>query len=73
MGLAPGVDSLVASTGDEFAAAVCRLLCDPGLRSALGIAAQRVVAERFTWSAATAEWRALVLGVAAGARTEKTP
>ena len=73
LGLAPGVDSLVASTGDEFAAAVCRLLCDPGLRSALGIAAQRVVAERFTWSAATAEWRALVLGVAAGARTEKTP
>jgi len=73
LGLAPGVDSLVASTGNEFAAAVCRLLCDPGLRSALGTAAQRVVAERFTWSAVAAEWRALVLGVAAGARTEKTP
>lgn len=70
--LVPGVDGLVASTEDEFAAAVCHLLCDPELRSALGTAAQRVVAERFTWGAVTAEWRALVLGVAAGARTERT-
>jgi hypothetical protein len=72
LGLTPGVDSLVEATGEEFAAAVCRCLRDPELRSAMGTAAWRRVAESFAWSMVTAPWRALVLGVAGGAASTDT-
>ncbi len=72
LGLTPGVDGLVVETAEEFAAAVCRCLMDPGLRTAMGAAATRRAAERFAWSTVTAQWRALILGVAGGGGSKDT-
>ena len=67
LGLVQGVEGLVAGTEQEFSAAVCRCLADPGLRSALGTAARRGVSERFAWTAVTERWRGLVMDIAEGA------
>jgi glycosyltransferase involved in cell wall biosynthesis len=47
LGATPGVHLLVADTPGDFAAAVVRLLRDPGLRRRLGEAARTLAVERF--------------------------
>ncbi|HXA50057.1 MAG TPA: glycosyltransferase family 4 protein, partial [Candidatus Acidoferrum sp.] len=56
--LSDGRDLLVRSGTGEFAAAVCQLLEDVELRSALAVHARRTVEARFSWSAIADEaWR----------------
>src|SRR5262245_2140515 len=51
LSLADGRDLLVADTADTFAAAVVRLIRDPGLREALGEHGRQTAVERFSWDA----------------------
>lgn len=51
LGLVDGCDALVRRTPEEFAAAICDLLGDPGRRDAIAAAARRTVEERFSWDA----------------------
>jgi len=48
----PGRDLLVADEPASFAAAVIRLLDDPGLAARLGSAGRRLAVERYSWEAA---------------------
>ncbi len=48
----PGRDLLVADDPASFAAAVIRLLDDPGLAARLGSAGRRLAVERYSWAAA---------------------
>ncbi len=47
--LTPGRDLLIADDPAEFAAAVMRLLRDPGLRTALSESGRRTVAAKYDW------------------------
>src|SRR5215218_2638752 len=47
----PGTDLLIADTANAFAEAVVRLFRDEAERRRVGAAAQRLVAERYDWSA----------------------
>jgi glycosyltransferase involved in cell wall biosynthesis len=47
----PGTDLLIADTANAFADAVVRLFRDDAERRRVGAAAQRLVAERYDWSA----------------------
>ena len=44
-----GVNMLIAQTGDEFAAALRRLIAEPGLRRRMGDNARRMILDRFDW------------------------
>ncbi len=54
LGLEPGREVLVVSNWEEFAAATCRLLCEPALRNRLGHEARRTAELRFSWEAIAA-------------------
>jgi len=73
LGATPGVHLFVADTPADFAAAVVRLLRDPGLRQRLGDAAREFAVARFapTISAAALEREHAAL-VAAGALTRRS-
>lgn len=47
--VSPGKDILLTDTPEQFAAAVCRLLDDGGLRQAITESARRTVVERYDW------------------------
>jgi glycosyltransferase involved in cell wall biosynthesis len=49
---APERDILIADEPEGFAAAVVRLLDDPGLAARLGRSARRLAVERYSWRAA---------------------
>lgn len=55
---------LLADTPEEFAAAVVRLLREPGLRDSLSGQARRLVAERYNWSVISPRFMDLVTRVA---------
>jgi glycosyltransferase involved in cell wall biosynthesis len=58
---------LLADTPDDFAAAVGRLLDDPGLRASLGASARRLVEQHYDWSLLGAQHEALYRQVVMGA------
>ncbi len=51
LGLRDRFEVAIAAEWVRFAAALCELLCDPGLRSRLGAEARRTVEARFGWEA----------------------
>jgi glycosyltransferase involved in cell wall biosynthesis len=56
---------LFYADGEEFGAALARLVEDAALRSVLGAAGREYVRSRFAWDAVMARWRALVEAAAA--------
>jgi glycosyltransferase involved in cell wall biosynthesis len=61
----PGVHCLLASGPDEFAAALARCIDDAAVRTALGAAGHRLVAERYAAPAVAAQFTELYREVAA--------
>ena len=51
LGLENGIDALIRSGWDEFAAAACDLLADPALRARIAVAARSTTERRFSWAA----------------------
>jgi glycosyltransferase involved in cell wall biosynthesis len=51
LGLKDGIDALICGLGPEFAAAICRLIEDSGLREDIGAHARATAEARFGWDA----------------------
>ncbi len=66
IGAVPGEEVLVADDPPAFAAAVVRLLEDPGLRRALGERARRMIEQRWSWEAHFADLEQAMLSLVAG-------
>jgi len=66
-----GVDGLLATTREEWRAALLRLLGDPALRERLGAAGRQRVREAFSLEVCAAAW-GRVLGEVLGSSPEAT-
>jgi glycosyltransferase involved in cell wall biosynthesis len=66
LGFSDGVELLLADDPKDFAAACCRLINDPGLRTDLGIIGQQEVAKRFSWEKVEKDVQILVQNAIAG-------
>jgi len=60
-----GVNMLIAQNADEFAAALRRLVAEPGLRRRLGDNARAMILDRFDWPRIGKEYRDVVEAAAA--------
>jgi glycosyltransferase involved in cell wall biosynthesis len=55
-----GENGFLASTSDQWVAAIGRLACDPGLRQRMGLAGRRRVEKEYSTVAAGQQWLALL-------------
>lgn len=67
-----GETGFLAETPDEWAAAIRRLLADPGLRRAMGRAGRKAVEERYALGRGAAAWLALLGDLESGAVRPET-
>jgi sugar transferase (PEP-CTERM/EpsH1 system associated) len=70
IGAAPGEEVLVADDPPAFAAAVARLLEDPGLGRAIGERARRMIEQRWSWEANFADLERDMLSLVAAREGE---
>jgi sugar transferase (PEP-CTERM/EpsH1 system associated) len=66
IGAVPGEEVLVADDPPAFAAAVVRLLQDPGLRRGLGARARRAIEQRWSWEVHFADLERVMLALVEG-------
>jgi glycosyltransferase involved in cell wall biosynthesis len=73
LGLKDGVDALICGLGPEFAAAICCLIEDSGLREDIGASARATAEARFGWDAIASDALDVYLLLIRESRAQPSP